>query len=60
MICVYYMMGEPKGSTESGSGEAGNQTCDPWITTNGDYPLHNGSFYIVIRDIICILDKNDI
>ena len=39
MICVYYMTGAPKDSTESGSGEAGNQTSDPWITTNGDYPL---------------------
>ena len=34
MICVYFMTGAPKDSTEGGSGEAGIRTCDPWFTTN--------------------------
>ena len=32
MICVYFMMGAPEGSTESGFGEAGNETYGPWFT----------------------------
>ena len=45
-LCVYYMTGAPEGSTESGSGEAGNQTCDPWFTRQSAYPLSHG--------VICI------
>ena len=29
-LCVYFMTGAPEGSTENGSGGAGNQTCDPF------------------------------
>ena len=45
-LCVYYMYmtGAPKGSTESISGEAGNQTCDPLFTRHSAYPLQHGGF----------------
>ena len=39
------MTGEPEGSTESGSGEAGNRTCDPFFfTPHSTYPLHHNGF----------------
>ena len=44
MIFVYYMTGAPEGSTESGSGEAGNRTYDPWFTRHSAYQLHHGGF----------------
>ena len=37
------MTGTPEGSTESISGEARNQTCDPWFTRQSAYPLHHGA-----------------
>ena len=39
-LCVYFMTGTPKGSTESGLiyGEAGNRTCDPWFTRHRFIP----------------------
>ena len=43
-LCVYFMAGTPEGSIESGSGEAGNQTSDPWFTRHSTYPLHHGGF----------------
>ena len=30
-LCMYFMTGAPEGSTESGSGEAGDRTCDTWF-----------------------------
>ena len=30
-LCVFFMMETPKGSTESGSGEAWNQIYNPWL-----------------------------
>ena len=47
----------PVGSTESGSGEAGNGTCDPWFTRHSTYPLHNGnnSFSISLCNLLIIL-----
>ena len=44
-LCVYLMTGAPEGSTESGSGEAGVQTCDPWFTRHNAYPLHCKKLY---------------
>ena len=42
-LCVYFMMEAPEVSTVSGSGEDGDQTCDPWFTTSHSaYPLHTG------------------
>ena len=46
MICVFLMSGEPEGSTDSGSGEAQDLTCNPWFTRRVVYPLdlhHNTS-----------------
>ena len=40
MVCVCIMTGAPEGSTKSGSGEAGDRTCDPWFTRHRAYPLH--------------------
>ena len=31
-LCMYFMIGAPDGSTESGSGEAGHRTFDTWFT----------------------------
>ena len=32
VLCVYFMSGAPEGSSDSGSGEAGDRTCDPcWL-----------------------------
>ena len=39
------MTGVPEGSTESGSGEAGDRTGGPWFTRNSAYPLHHGGLY---------------
>ena len=33
-VCVSFVTGAPEDSTESGSGEAGDQTCDPWFTVH--------------------------
>ena len=47
-FCVYYMTGAPEGSTESGSGEAGNRTYDPWFTRHySAYQLHHGGFKVL-------------
>ena len=45
-LCVYFMTGAPEGSTESGSGEAGVQTCDPWFTRHNAYPLHCKKLFV--------------
>ena len=41
-VCVCFMTGAPEGSTESGSGDAGVRTSDPWFTRLSTYPLHQG------------------
>ena len=38
-LCVLIMTGALEGSMESGSREAGNQTCGPWFTRHNTYPL---------------------
>ena len=57
-FCVYFMMGVPEGSAESGSGEAGDRTCDPWFTRHSTYPLvplHHGSFRQNSKDLFGII-----
>ena len=49
-FCVYYMTGTPEGSSESGSGEAGNQTCNLWFTMHSTYPLHHN--VILCEDLV--------
>ena len=56
VVCVFYD-GSTKGSIESGSGEAEDQTCDPWFTRHNTYPLQRGGFHMsgfVQRNVICI------
>ena len=43
MICVFLMLGEPKGSTDSGSGEALDLTCSPWFTRRVVYLFHHNT-----------------
>ena len=38
--CVYFMTEAPKGSTKSGSGEAGNRVCGPLFTRHSANSLH--------------------
>ena len=48
-LCVYFMTGASESSTESGSGDAGNRTCDPCFTRHvqcNAYPLHHGDLQI--------------
>ena len=52
------MTGAPEGSNESISGEAGNQTCDPWFTRHSAYPLQHGGLKAkknLVADVIRIL-----
>ena len=45
MVCVcFYISRAPNSSPDSGSGEAGDQTCDPCFTWHNTYPLHQGGF----------------
>ena len=42
MVCVcFHISGAPEGSTDSGSGEAGDRTCDPWFYEHSAYPIQN-------------------
>ena len=45
-VCVFlYILGALEGSTNKGSGEAGDRTYDPWFTRHSFYLLHHGGFY---------------
>ena len=44
----FFKTGAPEDPTESGSGEAGDRTCNPWFTRHSTYPLHQGGFYLKI------------
>ena len=44
-LCVYFMSGAPKGSTESGSGEARDRTEDPWFTRRVCHPATPRQLY---------------
>ena len=48
-LCVYYMSGAPEISTDSGSGEAGDRTCDPWFTRHEVYPITTAASTSEIR-----------
>ena len=42
MVCVcFYIAGTPGESTDSGSGEAEDQTCYPCFKRHSAYPLHH-------------------
>ena len=41
---MYYMKGASEGSTENGTREAGDQTCDRWYARPSAFPLHHGGF----------------
>ena len=47
-LCVYYMMGTPEGSTESGFMEKpGIEPATPGL--QGAYPLHHRGFSVFLR-----------
>ena len=50
MVCVcVFISRTPEGSTDSGSGEAGDQNCNPWFTRHSANSLHYGGFQTIIR-----------
>ena len=47
-LYVHFMTGVPEDSTESGSGEAVDPSCDPWFRMHSNYPLHHGDYSLSI------------